>query len=90
MPLMATLIANPASPSLSASLGIKASAAVNATGLYWLADGIACDIALRTGSNVTESYAELARIVDGEPIDIVVQDQDTRRKKSLSPTWTRR
>ncbi|MBA8878665.1 phosphoserine phosphatase SerB [Phyllobacterium myrsinacearum] len=83
MPLMATLIANPASPRLSTSLGIKASAAVNATGLYWLADGIACDLALRTGSDAAESHAELARIVDGEPIDIVVQEQDTRRKKIL-------
>ncbi len=83
MPLMATLIANPASPRLSASLGIKASAALNATGLYWLADGIACDLALRTGSDPVEAHAELARIVDGGPIDIVVQEQDTRRKKIL-------
>lgn len=47
--LIATLIANPAKALLAPSLGIKASAAVNATGLYWLADGIACDIPLASG-----------------------------------------
>lgn len=83
MPLMATLIANPAAPSLTPSLGIKASAAVNATGLYWLADGIACDITLKDGNNLEEAKAELTRAIDGEAIDIVIQNQDTRRKKVL-------
>ena len=83
MPLMATLIANPATAGLSPSLGIKASAAVNATGLYWLADGIACDIALKDGSDVSEIRAELRASLEGAPVDIVVQDQDRRRKKIL-------
>ncbi|WP_027232002.1 phosphoserine phosphatase SerB [Phyllobacterium sp. UNC302MFCol5.2] len=83
MPLMATLIANPAMAGLSPSLGIKASAAVNATGVYWLADGIACDIALKDGTDLTEAHALLADALGGSPIDIVVQDQDARRKKIL-------
>ncbi|UGY09182.1 phosphoserine phosphatase SerB [Phyllobacterium pellucidum] len=83
MPLMATLIANPATAGLSPSLGIKASAAVNATGVYWLADGIACDIALKDGTDPTEAHALLADALGGSPIDIVVQDQDARRKKIL-------
>lgn len=83
MPLMATLIANPAMAGLSPSLGIKASAAVNATGVYWLADGIACDIALKDGTDPTEAHALLADALGGNPIDIVVQDQDARRKKIL-------
>lgn len=83
MPLMATLIANPAMAGLSPSLGIKASAAVNATGVYWLADGIACDIALKDGTDPTEAHALLADALGGSPIDIVVQDQDARRKKIL-------
>ena len=83
MPLMATLIANPATSDLVPSLGIKASAAVNATGLYWLADGIACDLPLRDGTNAAEAHRELARAIDGVPIDIIVQNQDTRRKKIL-------
>ncbi|SDO96754.1 phosphoserine phosphatase [Phyllobacterium sp. YR620] len=83
MPLMATLIANPAMAGLSPSLGIKASAAVNATGVYWLADGIACDIALKDGTDPTEAHVLLADALGGSPIDIVVQDQDARRKKVL-------
>jgi phosphoserine phosphatase len=83
MSLMATLIANPATSDLTPSLGIKASAAVNATGLYWLADGIACDIALKDGSSIAEARAELVRMTDGIPIDIIIQNQDDRRKKIL-------
>lgn len=83
MPLMATLIANPATASLTPSLGIKASAAVNATGLYWLADGIACDLPLKDGTDAADAHAELSLAVGGAPIDIVVQNQDTRRKKIL-------
>lgn len=81
--LVATLIASPANPALVSSLGIKASAAVNATGLYWLADGIACDLALRDGSDAQEIEAVLRKSLDGAPIDVVVQPQETRRKKLL-------
>jgi phosphoserine phosphatase len=83
MPLMATLIANPAASNLIPSLGIKASAAVNATGLYWLADGIACDITLKDTSDPEETRSILAHAIDGEPVDIVIQNQDSRRKKIL-------
>jgi phosphoserine phosphatase len=83
MSLVATLIANPARPVLTPSLGIKASAAVNATGLYWLADGVACDLALKDGADDVETVNRLKEAVDGEPVDIVVQDQDIRRKKVL-------
>lgn len=83
MSLVATLIANPARPVLTASLGIKASAAVNATGLYWLADGISCDLALKDGTGAAEAYQLLREAIDGAPLDIVVQEQDTRRKKML-------
>lgn len=81
--LIATLIANPAKALLVPSLGIKASAAVNATGLYWLADGIACDIPLGAGLSRDEAESTLRAALDGAPIDVVVQEQDTRRKKIL-------
>ncbi|WP_343312303.1 phosphoserine phosphatase SerB [Brucella sp. BE17] len=81
--LVATLIANPAKASLVPALGIKASAATNATGLYWLADGIACDIPLTHGIKADEAHALLRHALNGEPIDIVVQEQDSRRKKIL-------
>lgn len=81
--LIATLIANPAKAALVPSLGIKASAAVNATGLYWLADGIACDIPLPTGLSADDADAALRAALDGAPVDVVVQEQDRRRKKIL-------
>ena len=81
--LVATLIANPAKAALSSALGIKASAAVNATGLYWLADDIACDIALPSGISGEEAEALLRDTLDGAPVDVVVQEQERRRKKIL-------
>ncbi|MEL4069482.1 phosphoserine phosphatase SerB [Ochrobactrum sp. GPK 3] len=81
--LIATLIANPAKAALVPSLGIKASAAVNATGLYWLADGIACDIPLPNGLSADDADAALRATLDGAPVDVVVQEQDRRRKKIL-------
>ena len=81
--LVATLIANPAKAALVPSLGIKASAAVNATGLYWLADRIACDIPLPTGLSAEDADAALRATLDGAPVDVVVQAQDRRRKKIL-------
>lgn len=56
---------------------------MNASGLYWLADGIACDIALRDGTDPAAAADALRAIIAGEPIDIVVQEAETRRKKFL-------
>lgn len=81
--LIATLIADPAKSLLVPSLGIKASAAVNATGLYWLADGIACDIPFASGITREEAESILRASLEGEPVDVVVQEQDSRRKKIL-------
>ncbi len=81
--LVATLIANPAKASLASALGIKASSAVNATGLYWLADNIACDIPLPSGISSEEADALLRDTLDGAPVDVVVQEQERRRKKIL-------
>lgn len=83
MALVATLIANPKNAVLAPALGEKAAKAVSAAGLYWLADGIACDIALKDGSDAAEAQTLLAAATDGAPIDIVVQNVETRRKKLL-------
>lgn len=83
MALVATLIANPSNPVLAASLGERAAEAVNASGLYWLADGIACDIALRDGTDETAARARLLAAIDAAPVDLVVQKAETRRKKLL-------
>jgi phosphoserine phosphatase len=83
MALVATLIANPSNPVLTPSLAEAAAEAVKASGLYWLADGIACDIALPDGTEAGEAEATLRTAVNGAAIDVAVQDAETRRKKFL-------
>jgi phosphoserine phosphatase len=56
---------------------------VNAAGLYWLADGIACDIALRDDAEIEAAETSLRAVIAGAPIDLVIQDAETRRKKFL-------
>ena len=56
---------------------------MKASGLYWLADGIACDIALRDDEDIHAAEANLRAVIAGAPIDLVVQDAETRRKKFL-------
>ncbi len=83
MSLVATLIANPSNPVLSAAIGEHAAEAVNASGLYWLADGIACDIALREGTIAEDADTTLRQAIGDAAIDVVVQEAETRRKKLL-------
>ncbi|ATN34811.1 phosphoserine phosphatase SerB [Rhizobium sp. ACO-34A] len=83
MALVATLIANPSNPVLSSTIAEKAADAVKASGLYWLADGIACDIALKDGTDLTEAETALRAAIEGLPIDLAIQDADVRRKKFL-------
>ncbi|MDO5896214.1 phosphoserine phosphatase SerB [Agrobacterium sp. Azo12] len=83
MALVATLIANPSNPVVTSALGEKVAKALNASGLYWLADGIACDIVLADGTDATTARQTVEAALDGAPVDVVIQDQDTRRKKLL-------
>lgn len=83
MAFVATLIAHPSNPVLTAALGEKAAEAANAAGLYWLADGIACDIVLRDGADIAAVEAGLRAVIAGAPLDLVVQEAETRRKKFL-------
>ncbi|MFD1743897.1 phosphoserine phosphatase SerB [Rhizobium helianthi] len=83
MALVATLIAHPSNPVLNSRLGELAAEAANASGLYWLADGIACDVALRNDVDAAESEQRLRSALAGHPVDVVVQNVETRRKKLL-------
>ncbi|MCM2401907.1 phosphoserine phosphatase SerB [Rhizobium sp. S153] len=83
MALVATLIANPSNPVLVPDIAEKAAEAVKASGLYWLADGIACDIALKDGTVSAEAETALRAAIEGLPVDLAIQDADTRRKKFL-------
>ncbi|MBY5869015.1 phosphoserine phosphatase SerB [Rhizobium leguminosarum] len=83
MALVATLVANPSNPVLTPELAEWAAEAVNASGLYWLADGVACDIALRDGTDRQAAEANILAVISSAPIDLVIQEQETRRKKLL-------
>lgn len=81
--LVATLIANPEKPALTPQLVDKACVSVNASTVYWLCDGVACDIPLGNHFNHDEALKALRTALEKEPIDIAVQIQDKRRKKLL-------
>ncbi|MEP2946125.1 MAG: phosphoserine phosphatase SerB [Lentilitoribacter sp.] len=83
MPFVATLIAHPSNPILSASIGEAAASAISPSGLYWLCDGVACDIALPDGFDLAEAHAAISAIIGDLPIDIAIQDAEKRRKKLL-------
>jgi phosphoserine phosphatase len=83
MALVATLVANPSNPVLSRALAEKATEAVASSRLYWLADGIACDIPLPDGADPIEAERALRQALEGQPVDVAVQDADTRRKSFL-------
>jgi phosphoserine phosphatase len=83
MPLVATLVCRPADRALSPSLANMASRSVGASAIVWLADGIACDLALSDGMTAAEASAGLRAALDAEPIDVIVQQAETRRKKIL-------
>src|SRR5690606_18231006 len=71
MSLVATLIANPASPVLSASLADKASAALHASRIDWLATDVAVDLFLPEGIEEAEAQSIAREAVGGEPVDVV-------------------
>ena len=81
--LVVTLIANPANPVLTSGLAHSAQQALGATALYWLADGIACDIVLADEMSATEAMQFLDIALGTLPIDRVVQEADQRRKTLL-------
>ena len=60
-----------------------AAKSVGASDVRWLAEGIACDIALPEGADRPEALAILRDALAAEPIDVAVQDSSGRRKKIL-------
>ena len=76
---VATLIANPARPVLTPKLAHSAMRALGATELYWLADGVACDIPVPSPAG----NAALSKALSDMPVDFAIQRQEGRRKKML-------
>ncbi len=60
-----------------------ASGAVGASSLVWLAEGIACDLALPPGAEAGDAARRLSAALGAAPLDIAVQDSRERRKKLL-------
>ncbi|QPC92317.1 phosphoserine phosphatase SerB [Mesorhizobium sp. INR15] len=83
MPLIATLVSRPAGNILSPSLANKASQAVGASTVHWLGAGIACDLALPETAQADEMTAGLRAALASEPVDVIVQPAEARRKKIL-------
>ena len=79
---VATLIANPANPCLTPDVAEQARHALGASAVYFLADGIACDIPLPADADA-DAEAKLGEMLSALPIDSVVQEADERRKKAL-------
>ncbi|MFC5387459.1 phosphoserine phosphatase SerB [Aquamicrobium segne] len=83
MPLIATLISSPANPALTETIANRACEAVSARGVDWLAQGIACDIALPDSVNEQQAAAILRDSLGAAPVDLAIQQADRRRKKIL-------
>lgn len=83
MPLVATLIANPSRPDLTPGLADRALRAVGASGIDWLAEGVAADLPLPGGAQADAALAALRAALEGAAVDVAVQDAATRRKRLL-------
>ena len=83
MPLIATLVSRPEARAVPASLANMASRAVGASTVRWLAEDIACDLILPEGPDAGERTAYLRAALASEPVDVIVQPAEGRRKKIL-------
>lgn len=83
MPLVATLIANPANPCLTPRLAGAAAKRLGTSAPDWLAPAIACDLVLAPGLNAVEAEKRLRDELRDLPVDTVIQDTASRRKKIL-------
>lgn len=77
--LTATLITNPETPVLSTRIARSVCTRMSGRAITWLAKNIACDIAGVDDQNWEEIWAEL----QGQGIDMVIQNSDQRRRKIL-------
>ena len=57
--------------------------AAGASAVHWLADDVACDLILPETPDIGEMTANLRGALASEPVDIIVQSAEGRRKKIL-------
>jgi phosphoserine phosphatase len=60
-----------------------ASRSVGASAVRWLAEGIACDLALPDAAEIAETSERLRAALASEPVDVAVQEAGNRRKRIL-------
>ena len=68
---------------MPASLANMALRATGASAVRWLAEDVACDLVLPQTPDIGEMTANLRAALASEPVDIVVQPAEGRRKKIL-------
>ena len=83
MALVATLIANPSNPVVTKALVSSACSALMVENTVWLAEGIACDLLLAADTDAGAAEEALRGAIGDAPVDVVVQNAATRRKKAL-------
>nr|WIE94254.1 phosphoserine phosphatase SerB [Mesorhizobium sp. WSM4875] len=83
MPLIATLVSNPKDRRVSVPLANIASRAAGASAVHWLAEDVACDLVLPETPDIGELTANLRAALASEPVDIIVQPAEGRRKRIL-------
>lgn len=85
MAFVATLVANPSNPVVTQALAARAAEALgrSASDIDWLAQDVACDIALGAGIDPVAALAALRGALAGQPVDVAVQPVATRRKSIL-------
>ena len=84
-PDLVTLIANPDNPVLSNGLLTKIGDVIGASNITWLGENIACDMVLNTARDwqPTELAGNIRQALDKLPVDIVLHQAYSRRKKAL-------
>ena len=83
MSLVVTLIASPKHRTLGHDLALRAASAIGATDIAWLADDVACDLFPQVGETPAGLAQRLQQAIAGAPVDVVIQQSATRRKKIL-------
>ncbi|PBB95419.1 phosphoserine phosphatase SerB [Mesorhizobium sp. WSM3862] len=83
MPLIATLVSNPKDRRVSVPLANIASRAAGASAVHWLAEHVACDLVLPETPDIGALTANLRAALASEPVDIIVQPAEGRRKRIL-------
>lgn len=83
MAIVATLISHPKTGALEPSVVDMVGAALDASRIDWLSQGVACDIYLPEGIELEQAKKTLRAVIGSLPLDFAIQPVEGRRKKML-------